>query len=450
MTSLIDRIDEGLSDALPVSRRAWLRSPRTLIRGFIGLYVIFLLGLLPAILTGQVLGDLPLYRAWAQEGLVYQVWQGITVGWVYPIGALLPVVFADIAGPYTYQLLWFVMTAVLNVFAVGALTAWGRRASGYRAAWLWLLISLMLSPVGLLRLEGITAPIVIVALVLVARRPVVAGVLLTIATWIKVWPAAVFLAVIAVSPRRRTVALTGVAVTAVVAASVWIMGGLPYLAGFVTTQSDRALQLEAPVTTPWVWLAAIGHHGTVIYQNYAISTQEVTGPGTAQIAALMTPLMFVALAAIFVLLLVALRRGHDRPRLLLMGSLALVSAFVVFNKVGSPQYMLWIAPIITVGVLHDWRQWRVATYLMLVIAGLTTLIFPIFYLPLVSGDPLAVLVLTCRNALLVVMLGWSVRTLWRMARARATVVEAAAATAVEGYLGSAGDNGLRAPSPLAE
>ena len=46
---------------------------------------------------------------------------------------------------------------VFIVVAVGALTNWGRNTKGYTGAWWWLVFSFVLSPVGLLRLEGITA-----------------------------------------------------------------------------------------------------------------------------------------------------------------------------------------------------------------------------------------------------------------------------------------------------
>ena len=416
MSYLIELVDQQLNRLLTPARRVRLRTPRTLVLGFVALHLVFLFALLPTILTGRVLGDLPLYRAWAEQAMVNNVWQGIQVEWIYPIGAIVPVVLADVAGPLLYQLLWFLMTTALNATAVGILTNWGRNRAGYKAAWFWLVFSLVLSPVGLLRLEGLSAPLVIMGLVLLARRPVLASALLTIATWIKVWPAAVLLAVVAGSRRRVSVILTGAVISAGIAITVWAVGGLNFLTGFVTAQSDRALQLEAPVTTPWVWLAALGHHGTTVYQNYAIATREVVGPGTTFAAAAMTPLMFLVVAVIFVLLVLALRRSRDNLQLLLMGALALVSTFVVLNKVGSPQYMLWIAPVVAVGLAHDWARWRVAAYLMLVIGGLTTLIFPIFYLPLVNGDAGALLLLTLRNGLLVVLLGWSVLNLWRTTR----------------------------------
>jgi hypothetical protein len=414
MSYLVAVVDQRLAGLLTPPRRAALLRTRTLLTGFVTLHLVFLAALLPTILTGRVLGDLPLYRVWAEQALQNGVWQGINVAWVYPIGAIVPIVLADAAGPLLYQLLWFLMTTALNAAAVGILTDWGRKRAGYPAAWFYLLVSLLLSPVGLLRLEGLSAPIVVVGLVLVARRPRVATLLLTLATWIKVWPAAVLLAIVATSRRRVSVLATGAATSAGIAVAVWLAGGIGHLTGFITEQTDRALQLEAPVTTPWVWLAALGHPGTTIYQNYEIATREVSGPGAGVAAAAMTPLMFSVLAGIFVLLLVAVRRRRDPAGLMLVGSLALVTTFVVLNKVGSPQYILWIAPVVTVGVLNDWVSWRVPAYLTVAIALLTTLVFPVFYLPLIHGDIGAVTLLTLRNGLLVVLLGWSMMALWRM------------------------------------
>lgn len=60
---------------------------------------------------------------------------------------------------------------------------------------------------------------------------------------------------------------TGAALTAAVVGFVVLAGGATFLSGFVMMQPDRALQLKAPVTTPWVWLASLHKFHTVVYKK---------------------------------------------------------------------------------------------------------------------------------------------------------------------------------------
>ncbi len=388
-----------------------------LIAGFVIIHLIFLAALLPAIIAGDTLGDLPLYRFWGQQALENNVWQGIDTQWVYPAGALVPIVGSQLLGSHFYLLIWFLMTTALNAVGVLALTDRLRNTDGYIAAWWFLLLNVLLSPVALLRLEGITSPLVVLGLMLLARRPIVASIVLSIATWIKVWPAAVMLAVVAGSRKRIHIILAGAAVSAVIAVLVVIAGGAKHFISFATMQTDRALQLEAPITTPWVWLYSLKIPGTQPYFNHQISTREVSGPGAEFTSSLMNPLMFAAIGAILILMLVAMKKQTDRTQLILVGALGMVTAFFVFNKVGSPQYVLWITPVVAVGLAYNSRYWRTPAILTAVIGLLTTLVFPIFYMPLVDGELYAVVILTIRNLLLVGLLVWPVMKLWGMRRA---------------------------------
>jgi hypothetical protein len=101
-------------------------------------------------------------------------------------------------------------------------------------------------------------------------------------------------------------------------------------------------------------------------------------------------------------------RAVDETGVVLLGALALTTTFVTLNKVGSPQYVLWIAPVVAVGLALRPEQFRVPSMLVAWTAGLTTLVFPILYLALLDLNPFAVVVLTVRNALLVVLFGWCV------------------------------------------
>jgi hypothetical protein len=147
------------------------------------------------------------------------------------------------------------------------------------------------------------------------------------------------------------------------------------------------------------------------FYGEALETWEVAGPGSSFVAKLMTPLMAVAVVAIMALLWRARRRGAPSQELLLVGSLALSTAMVVFNKVGSPQYMLWLVPIVVVGLAVNTRAWRLPGNLMMAISIMTTMVFPIFYMPLVNGSRYAAILLTSRNILLVMLLGWTIMRL---------------------------------------
>ncbi|MCC9193769.1 DUF2029 domain-containing protein [Arthrobacter sp. zg-Y916] len=403
--------------SIPVSADSRYMRPRVLWITFAVLHLLFFGFLSPLIFTGEVLSDIQFYRQWAFEGITEGYWQGISTDWVYPIGALVPMLLAAVLGYGPYQLAWFLIFAGLNAAALAVLTS-QRTRQRYAAAYWWMGITALLAPVAVGRVDGLTVPLVIIGLLLLARRPVVAAALLATATWIKVWPAAVILAVLAVSRRRLTVLATGAAVSAAIAAVVAAAGGVRHLLSFVGAQGDRGMQLEAPFTTPGLWQAILGSSDAHIYEDIIINTREVRGALGEPVAALMTPLLVLAAAAVVVLLLWALRRGADAGALLASGSLALVGAFIVFNKVGSPQFMLWLGAVAAVGIAWKGRSWLVPAAMMIPIAGLTTLVYPIFYEALYNDLNIGVaLLLTVRNILVIALFAWAVLDVVRLARA---------------------------------
>lgn len=417
-------------DLRPLSRRggvfervrAFALTRRGLITGWGALHLAYALSLLPLLLVGGTEGDLPLYRQWAQEAL-HGVVPVFDEPWVYPAGALVPIMISIVAGPWAFQLVWLVLLSAGNLAAIAAITDGFRRRAAYPAAWYWLLTVLLLAPVSMLRLEGAAAPFAIAGLVYVVRRPAVAGVLIAAATWIKVWPAALAAAAVTVARARSRIVVGGVALSAAIVAVVAVGGGAANVLSFATIQTDRALQLEAPVATPWVWATVLGVPGAEIRQNWYLATREVAGPGAHLAADLVGMLMPISVIVLVALLWLARRRAQrdgiltaaTEQRLILRGSFALTAALIVFNKVGSPQYMLWLAPIVAVGLAVDAEGWRKAATWMAVTCLLTTLIFPILYLPLIDADPAAAGVLLVRNGIVIGMFVWSVAWLVRAA-----------------------------------
>ena len=95
-------------------------------------------------------------------------------------------------------------------------------------------------------------------------------------------------------------------------------------------------------------------------------------------------------------------RGSRGREQLLVGSAAAVAVWVLFGKVLSPQYLLWLVPLVALVVGR--RPAKLAFPLGLVAAlGLTQAVYPGRYDELIRLDALPIALLAARNALLVVL-----------------------------------------------
>ena len=96
-------------------------------------------------------------------------------------------------------------------------------------------------------------------------------------------------------------------------------------------------------------------------------------------------------------------------------SLALVLGFIVTNKVGSPQYLVWLVPSLVAGLVVRRAVWVAPAVLALLAAALTQLVYPVLYAGILTPAPLAVIVLTLRNLVLIALFVWIVARLVRVA-----------------------------------
>lgn len=394
---------------LPPAAISWFRTPASVWWGFAAVHGFFLAWMFSFIVHGNTFSDTEQYRQWALLGYNPSALGETISPWVYPLLAQLPIFAANIFGPSLYLLGWTLIIIALNAVGVAFLTRGKRAVSGIAPAWFWLFFTVFMGFLSFARVEGITTSLVLIALLYAVERPVVAALLLSVATWIKVWPAAVIAPLLIASAKRVQVFLTGVAVSAAVAVFAVLTGAGSHLLDFAINQGDRGMQLEATFSTPWVWLSVFGVGGSKIADNVAINSTEVYGPGAEVAAFLMQPLLIVAAVAGAVLMVWALRRGAERQELLLEGSLLMVTAFIVFNKVGSPQFIIWLLPVVVAGLVHDWERWKIPATLLMGIAFTTFIIYPLFYTPLIHANPIMAAVLTIRNVLLVTLLVWAVR-----------------------------------------
>lgn len=355
------------------------------------------------------------YRAWADSLGSGEPLLGIGVDWVYPILAWLPILLAKaLAIAVDYTLAWAAVVTVADAFAFALLVGRGRSVGRTRAAWFWLAALVALGGVGMFRLDGFTVPLALAAGLWLVARPWLASVLLTIAVWIKVWPAAILAAAVIAVRRRLAIVGGALATSAVVALAVFATGGIAHLLGFLRAHGARGLQMEAPAGTVHVLLAALGAADAGVRFDREIVTMEVTGPATEMLAALMTPALAAAVLAIAALGIVKVARGARYVSLFPPLSLSLVLAMIVFNKVGSPQFMAWLIPPIVVAIAVDRRRWMLPGALAIVILLLTQGLFPWTFSALIALEPIPVVLLTLRNALLVAFLVWTIVRLARV------------------------------------
>jgi hypothetical protein len=197
--------------------------------------------------------------------------------------------------------------------------------------------------------------------------------------------------------RGRDEALRALAV----AAGVAFVVALPFLIvgptglGFtVKSQFVRGLQMESLGAA---WLMTLDHVGlfhahVVVGQPYSL---DVAGRAASAVGALFSLVTLGALLWIYR----TYWRGRDEPQRLVTASVAAVAAYVAFGRVLSPQYLVWLAPLVP---LVAGIPGVVATGALLAAAAVTETWFPGRFWHLVHVSDVSWFVLL-RDLLLVVV-----------------------------------------------
>jgi len=397
-----------------------LRRPSLVWTAFLAVHVwIGIVGVL--MIPKAAFWDLDLYRYWVWLGVHTGQWPSIDAAWVYPAGALLPMILAGVGGlgyGAGYAVAWCLMVTALDAAAFAVLL---RRRHGVVAGWWWTAFLLLLGPIAVGRLDAIVVPLAVVGLLWGLDRPAVASFLLTVGAWIKVAPGGLVASLFLVSRRPwRDVAAPAIATSALVAGTVIAVGGRDTVASFLTEQSARGLQIEAVGATPWV-LAALLTPRIERWFNDDIGSWELRGLGATQMADLLGGLFAIGLMVAVALLWWRRRRlgrrlwtdRTARSEVLVRGALLVTLAMLVFNKVGSPQYISWLTGPVVVALAIGLPGWRRTAGLVLAVGAATQVVFPWLYGEITYGGAGTTLLLAARNGALVVLLGWTVRALVR-------------------------------------
>lgn len=328
----------------------------------------------------------------------------------YPDAGVWPVRFlALLTGDSweTFRVGFLVMCLLLDA-AFLALILRRTDRSRLTAGWFWVCFGLAVGHVFYLRLDLFPGLLVAAFGALLFHRPAWASVALAAATAVKLWPGVLAASLVGGLRRAgtwlRLLAFFGS--LAAFALVTVVTSGVDRLISPLTYQGERGLQIESLAATPFMLDAH--RNPTDYWIRYSSSKSfEIHGPVTdgAVTAVDVGILVVLGFAVIVAATMMLTDRWH--PRSALAFALLLVLLLIVTNKVFSPQYLVWIGPLLAVClcVSADW-QVRAMAVLTVIAAGLTFLIYPVHYDVLYqdiasAGLPLTLLV--ARNGLVVLL-----------------------------------------------
>lgn len=209
--------------------------------------------------------------------------------------------------------------------------------------------------------------------------------------------------------RRAGVLIAGFVVTLLALHGLFYAAwGDGYLRSF-TYHLDRGFQVESVYAG--VLMAGRGW-GEVLAVEHSYGAHHVVTPVTVWLKPLALALSLVLAAVVagrFWRIKIAAEPGV-RERAMVGLMVLLLTAFMLTNKVFSPQYLLWIAPLLA-AVYGGCVRLRGGELVFLLIGILSQVLFPRFYEQLTQMDPWVVGLLNGRNGLLLLLFGWLV---WRL------------------------------------
>jgi hypothetical protein len=329
-----------------------LRRPRVAVTAVaVFAFVVECLFIRGGVLSHEQFGDVGLYAADAQRMLHGQV-PYRDFFFEYPPGALAAFIVPALVSTAHYTLLFKILMTVLGAatlcIAAGVATSAGlslRRTALALAA--MAIAPLLLGPLFLDEYDLWPTLITCLALLAVFRgRHSVGAGLLGLGTATKVFPIVIVPAAVVWIYRRsgRRAAVRFLTVAIAVAAALYLAfaalgpGGVWYS---IQIQARRGLQKESLGSALLFVLDQLGLYKAHIAEGNAQWT-ELTGTSGDALAAVGSLCQVAAAVGVAVL---ATRRRPE-PRTLLYAAAAAVAGFVAFGKVFSPQYLIWLVPLV--------------------------------------------------------------------------------------------------------
>jgi hypothetical protein len=179
----------------------------------------------------------------------------------------------------------------------------------------------------------------------------------------------------------------------------------------IQSQTGRPLQIESMGAS--LWLFAHQVLGTHLHIYFTHGSDNLDGHPPMEFASVMGVVQVVAIVAVW-LVYAAGRATKER---VLVAATAAVCAFIVFDRVLSPQYLIWLVPMV---MIVPGRRGFAAAVLLAASMVLTQIWFPQHFVQLKEFLPLESWAVIARNLVLLglfVALAWPDVPVWRSLRA---------------------------------
>ena len=197
--------------------------------------------------------------------------------------------------------------------------------------------------------------------------------------------------------RRRALEGLGIFLVAVLA---WF---LPFVVASphgvwesIVNQSGRPLQIESLGAS--IWLFAHQVIGTHLHIYYTHGSDNLDGHPSEDFASVMSVIQAAAIIGVW-LVYAAGKATRER---MLVAATAAVCAFIIFDRVLSPQYQIWLVPLV---MMVPGRRGLAAIGLMALSMVLTQIWFPQHFVQLKQFLPLESWAVIARDLVLVTLFG---------------------------------------------
>jgi hypothetical protein len=333
--------------------------------------------------------------------------------WEYPAGAAAVLVAPALLRGAPYVLGFVGQMVLWDLAVLLVLVVVGLRRGSLAGAWLWVAVVPLLGPVALARFDVVPTAFAVGGLAAAPAAPLLAGLLLGSGAAIKLWPALLLPLVLLLHRGRARVLAGAAAVGAGVLTALAAYGGLAHALSFLTYQRDRGLQVESLPALPLMAARAWGDERNAI--GFAFGSSQVDGPWASMMLRLATLGLVLTLLATAALAVRAHRRRADAEVAAATLAVFLMAGFLVFNKVLSAQYPLWLAGLVCLALCTPRSPLRVLVPPLAGLLLLTQLLYPLSISTFVTTPERApVVVVLVRAALLLVVLALAARACWRL------------------------------------